>query len=252
MDEKLIAALEHAGLASNEARLYLALLEIGEGTVQDVAHRADIKRTTAYTALDSLKERGFIFETRSHGHVVYIPERPTIVIDEFAKKIDVLAEHQAEFEKLYTQKRRRPHVLFFDGVEGFRKIWQIIFKSGIKEYLIITDPEQFLGFAKSYYIRNKIIQEKLRLKIKSRHLVCASNYAKEIIERDAQENRTSKILPRECVVSYTKIIFGDNVAIISPALDNTIFIVESELLAKTERALFDALWSSLPAIDAKK
>jgi len=70
----------------------------------------------------------------------------------------VLAEHQAEFEKLYTQKRRRPHVLFFDGV-GDSKNLQVIFKSGIKEFLIITDPEQFLGFAKSYYIRNKIIQE---------------------------------------------------------------------------------------------
>jgi len=48
--------------------------------------------------------------------------------------------------------------------------------------------------------------------------VCASDYAKDIVSRDAEENRASKILPREYAISYTKIIFGDNVAIISPHL----------------------------------
>ena len=51
MEEKL----EQIGLDPKEAKVYLAMLELGETTVARIAQKSKIKRTTAYDLVDSLK-----------------------------------------------------------------------------------------------------------------------------------------------------------------------------------------------------
>ncbi|MEK7643198.1 MAG: helix-turn-helix domain-containing protein [Patescibacteria group bacterium] len=242
MNASMVRGLIGVGLSVNDAKLYLGLVELGEATVQQLAEYAGIKRTTTYTLLEDLKKKGFVYETKVKKQTLYIAEDPRVVIDAFRDAVNTLDKRLVTLHAFYTKKHKRPRVMFFDGAEGFRKIWQVIFRSEVKEYLIITDPEQFLGFAKKYYIRHQIIEEKLKRGIKSRHLVAGTQYAKDIISRDRQENRESRMLPHQMKPTYTKIIFGDSVALISPASENTILIIESESFAKTETALFEALW----------
>ncbi len=242
----LSAILEHMGLKPKEAGIYLALLEIGEGSAQEIAEQAKTKRTTAYSVLEELRKKGFLFQAKRSGHTFFIPENPTAIAEDFKDTLGQYEKHQQELIDLFAKKRPKPRILFFNGQEGFKKIWRVIFSSGIKEYLIITDPEQMLGFTKAYYISNYIIKEKVRLSIQSRHLVTTTEYSKDVVKRDSRQNRTSKFLPHQYKVACTKIIFGNNVAIIAPAIENTIVIVESEAFAKTERALFEALWINLP------
>jgi hypothetical protein len=54
-------------------------------------------------------------------------------------------------------------------------------------------------------------------------------------------------LPHACKISFTTIIFGDNVALISPVVEDVILIIESEASAKTQKSLFDILWLALIA-----
>ena len=48
------------GFNENEARLYEALLELSEGTVDEIARVARVRRPTAYKVLRSMVSRGFI------------------------------------------------------------------------------------------------------------------------------------------------------------------------------------------------
>ena len=52
--------LENLGLSEKEAEIYLALLELGTGTVVEVAKKSGVKRPTAYLVLDELKKMGYI------------------------------------------------------------------------------------------------------------------------------------------------------------------------------------------------
>jgi HTH-type transcriptional regulator, sugar sensing transcriptional regulator len=243
---QLIQLLKRLGFDDKEAKLYLALLNLGEATVLEVAAKAGLKRPTAYLILDSLHKKGAAFKTHAGGKTQFIPEKPEKLLKRLQETSEVFGRHLGDFEAFAHESMRRPRLIFFDGPEGFKKVWQLIFDSGITEYLIITDPQEMLGFVRKGYITGKIIREKTKRGIKSRQLITFSEYAKEILIKDKQENRISKVLPHTYHAPFTTIIFGDSVAFISPSGENMMLVFESKAFAKTQRSLFEALWEMLP------
>ena len=247
MNSKIIKVLCKAGLEEKHAKVYLALLELGEATVQDIAEAADMNRTTLYPLLEQLEKQELVAQIIRKKRTYFFAESPAKLLGELKDRVDTFAENLRLFEPFQIHENKKSAVRFFTGAEGFKKIWRVIFESGIKEFQIITDPREMLGFVRSGYIKKKIISEKLKQGIKSRQLIAFSEYGKEIVAKDAKENRTSKTLPHTYKIPFTTIIFGNNVALISPSQENTMLIIESEGFAKTQRAIFDAFWDILPS-----
>ncbi len=59
--------LKALGISETEAKTYLALLELGSGSVASITHRAEITRTLGYHSLNRLSELGLI-EQKSNTH----------------------------------------------------------------------------------------------------------------------------------------------------------------------------------------
>ena len=57
------SSLEYAGMKPKEAKIYLALLELGEASVVQIAKSAGIKRTTVYNILPDFINRGIVSTT---------------------------------------------------------------------------------------------------------------------------------------------------------------------------------------------
>lgn len=248
MNTTLISLLRDVGIDDKEARVYLAILELGNATVIDISNRSSIKRTTIYFILEKLKSIGMVHEANIDTKTFYTAERPENIIRQYKEKVDQLSSSLNLFQALGRKGIDRSQIHFFDSEEGFKMVWRTLFRSGEKEYLIITDPREMLHFVRKNYITGKIIKEKLELGIKSRQLVAASEYAKEIVVKDKDENRVSKTLPREYPLHYTTIIFGDTVALISPLLENIIMLCKSRAFAGSQRSLFNIVWDSIPEI----
>ncbi len=246
MNTQLAKLLVDLGLNQKEARIYLAALELEEASVQEIAKKSGVKRTNVYYILDDLKEKGFMFELKSSKRTLFKAESPEEILSNFKKRIENLNSNINLFKSVISKNKTKPKVYFFDGKEGFVRIWDTILKPETREYLIIAEPREMLGFVKKGYITGRIIKKKVDLGIKSRQIVAPSEHAKEIMLKDKEENRTSKILPHNFSFSFTTIIFGLHVALISPARENMVMLIESEEYANTQRAFFEALWSLLP------
>lgn len=146
--EKKLAQLD---LNDKEAKVYLAILNIGKGNVTDIAKKANLKRTTLYEYLESLTEKGLIFKSVSKKRIYYSPETPTsiiqmldrqkIVIDEKKEKMNLLVP---ELEKLYSQAYKKPNVRFYEGKEGLREIYWKIFDTHKTIYSIFS-PDSFFN-----------------------------------------------------------------------------------------------------------
>lgn len=54
----MLAQLKHIGLSENEAKVYLAMLELGPSPMLEIAAKAGINRPTAYAQLEALKKGG--------------------------------------------------------------------------------------------------------------------------------------------------------------------------------------------------
>ena len=52
--------LEAFGLTEKESRVYLALLELGEAGIGEIAKKSAIKRTTLYDVVENLKKSGLV------------------------------------------------------------------------------------------------------------------------------------------------------------------------------------------------
>ena len=245
MEEKVEGALEKLGLTSSPAKVYVALLGLGEATVLELAEDSGIKRTTLYPILEDLEKAGFVHKTKTKKQTHYIAEQPSNIAQQIADNVEEFNTYTKELEQKHKGNPSTARVVFFDGGEGFKQIWRDIFASGEKEFLIITDPQEMLQFVKKNYITNKIISKKLELKVHSRQIIASSEYAKEIVAKDREEMRESKVLPHTFKIPMTTIIYGDSVALMSPASENTMLIVESPSFAKTQRSYFEMLWSAI-------
>lgn len=242
-----IDALADVGMSEREAQMYLALLERGPSTIQEIARFAKLKRAGLYTVMDHLLELGFIQKRIIRGHAVLVASSIASVKSWVEKRNKEFLRALPSLESVSREQSKLPHIEFFSGGDGFRLIWKRMFDAKTKEYSIITDAEHMLGFVSENYITGPIIQEKLNRGIRSRQILVRTEYAKKIIAKDAQENRITRLLPRHHAVPMTTIIYGTTVALISPLRENLIVLVESSSFAQSQQSLFNALWEGLPS-----
>jgi sugar-specific transcriptional regulator TrmB len=247
-----IEIVKKLGLSEKASKLYIASLELGEATVNDLARQSKIKRTTIYYVLDELIDMGALILTKRNRKRYYLPSDPKDLLKRVKERVSDFEDAIESLEDIKHSKYNKPRVYFLFGSIGFKEVWDKIFRECSGEYLIITNPSIFPQFVKEKYIKNNIIKTKLRLGLKSRHIVVDSEYNKKIVSRDVRENRLSKYLPKRYPVLFTEIICENFVAYISPKEDNLIMIIENDSFATTQKSFFENLWNSLPEISFGK
>ena len=116
-------------MSDKEARVYVAMLELGPASVQEISQRSDVNRATTYLMLDALKERGLVSSYEDAKKTVYVAETPKKLVDlieQEARSIDEKREKVVffvpELEALYRTQRNKPVVRFYEGEEGLRSL----------------------------------------------------------------------------------------------------------------------------------
>jgi len=252
MKKDIVKIIERIGFSDKAAKVYLSALELGEATVQSLAKRSEVKRTSIYYVLEELKTSGAIVPTRRNKRLYYIPVPPKEVLTLARERMYEFENSIPEIEAFQHKAFPKPRLYFLYGPQGFKHIWEMIFSSHEKDFRIITEGSNFLDFVREKYIIDDIIKTKRKLGIKSRQLIVDSPYARTIVAKDFVEGRESKILPPRTKLPFTEVISEHFVAFISPRWDDTLFVVENESFVTTRKSNFDLLWSLLPKIDTNK
>ena len=94
-DTDAVDTLTRFGLTTYEARVFLALQRLGEGTASDVAEVTDVPRSQVYGAADSLADRGLV-DHRQTRPTVYDP------VDVETAETRLLEQFEAAGERLFT------------------------------------------------------------------------------------------------------------------------------------------------------
>jgi HTH-type transcriptional regulator, sugar sensing transcriptional regulator len=235
--------LKNLGFSLGAAKVYLAALELGEATVQEIAKRSKVPRTSIYYLLGELVEACALVITKRGKKSYYVAAPPRSVLSRARERLVDFEDSIDELEGRMHAVYPKPRVYFLHGPLGFKRVWDMIFELPEKEYSIITEGSSFLDFVKEKYIIDEIIRKKKSLGIRSRQLIMDSPYAREIIAKDARENRESKILSPRHRLPFTEIVTKKFVVFISPRWDNTLFVIENENFAITRNSIFESLWT---------
>ena len=117
------------GLSEKEASVYLATLELGRDSVQNIAKKAGIKRVTAYVILDQLVKLGVIRLETEKNKSFYKGEHPSVLEKLIDNRLNDLEEQRAnlkssmdQLEAIYNFRDDKPVVRFFEGPDGLEEL----------------------------------------------------------------------------------------------------------------------------------
>ena len=124
--KRLQTRLSSFGLGKTEAEVYLASLELGPATVQELSKLTKQNRVTVHSAVERATGKGFFSESRKGNRRLVVPADPKSLyrltekrqqeVDQMKKGIDKMIETLAQVQ---TSDRHFPTVRFFEGKEGF-------------------------------------------------------------------------------------------------------------------------------------
>ena len=77
MNDILVTLESSMGFSAKKARIYVALLELGEAVGADIAKKADLKRTTVYNILPELMKDGHVKVIVQNKKRLFSIEHPT-------------------------------------------------------------------------------------------------------------------------------------------------------------------------------
>ena len=96
IDPGIRKSLASIGFSDKEVGVYLALLDLGKGTVSQIARKANINRTTGYDILNTLVNKGLASISGREPKQEYLAESP----DKIEKLIQDELEKNNEYLKL--------------------------------------------------------------------------------------------------------------------------------------------------------
>lgn len=128
IDEDAIEALVELGLSTYEARVFAALVRLGEGTARDVASVTDVPRPQVYTTADDLEARGLISTQQSNPQVF----RP-VSIDEARAQLEQRFEDHRDTAFGHLESIQRTADRDDDRSED---VWSITGEAAVTERII--------------------------------------------------------------------------------------------------------------------
>lgn len=237
--------LEQLGWNRKEAQIYVALLKLGIASANEIAIKANLKRTTVYNFLPDLVQKGLIKKTRKNRKTLFYVEDTRNLLKPIEERKNQLEGLIKELEKIHNVLPDRPKIRFFEGESGVMQFFQETLDRTPQGQFIyeFIGPKAFYeklpsSFASSY------VPERIKRKIPIRIIASHSKASDSLAHMARSELRQIKM-----VDSFTFdgaiVIYGNNVGLLSLSTTFMGVVIENEAIATIQRAAFELLWNNL-------
>jgi len=241
----MFKTLQNIGLNEKQAKIYLACLELGPSSVGEIAKKAGIKRTSAYTIIESLLEQGLISKFQDKKGGKFIAEKPEKLIEKLKQQQKTLESVLPQLQAITNQGGIKPEVRFYQGKQGIISVYQDTLSCNQnQEILSLGSAEDIYNLLPDYI--PEYLKKRIKNKIKMRAIVQDSLKARQHAKHDKQELRQTKLVPAHIFnLTIEKNIYADKTALMSFRNFPMGIIMKSPQIAKSEKAIFELLWNLL-------
>ena len=234
------------GFSKNEATVYAALLKLGRGTVSQISREAGINRTTGYDILDRLASQKLATISGHEPKQEYAAESPEKLRAVLEVKRYASEKALRESEKLIPQlssiyqKGARPRVMFYEGEEGLKQVYEDTLTSHepIRAYATIDDMHKALpNYFPRYYKR------RAEKGISIRGIVPRTSIALERVKHNMEEKREVAFVPPDKFYFSPEIDIYDNKIMIASWREKLGIIIESAEIADAMKKIYELAWA---------
>lgn len=234
-------ALKRFGLTEKEIKVFLANLELGQTTVNEIAKKSNTFRTYSYDILKSLIEKGLVRYFIKSGVKYFETVEPEKLIAILHEREDQIKSVLPELNALRAKTAEKPKVEFYEGKEGIKTIHEDIIKIKPKEVLVYGNTGNHYEIMQWYFPR--YVKERVKNKIKARVITERTELTEEKIKSsEKKELRRTRFFPEGFTFPTLKYIYGHKVAMISLGKNIVGVVTENEAIAKGEAMAFELMW----------
>lgn len=240
-----IPRLKQLGLSEKEAKVYIASLEVGAATADELAKHAKLNRSTTYVQIQELMRFGLMSTFKKGKRTYFAPESPynlRQIIErkhrELNEQAHLLEGFVPELLSLYATSGVRPIVRSFEGKEGLIAMRREVLKTKSKEIHLAVAYDHMRSLFSDAELMD-FSDTRAKQGIKS--YVLYTKTGDDMISTQLQDLR--RIAEEQFPFSSDIYIFGDMIAFASYGKDIAGVIIESATIAATMRSLFRLAWN---------
>jgi HTH-type transcriptional regulator, sugar sensing transcriptional regulator len=237
--------LTDIGFSDKEIKVYLSVLSLGNAKVSEIAQYGGINRTSAYDILSALVEKGVVSVSGKKPRQEYTAEDPMTLVTYLGR---VISERQEQLVRtramvgelqLIHNKKNRPKVTFYEGMEGLKTVYENTLTSTetIRGFANVDQMHQGLpGYFPEYYKRRAAAG------INIRALLSGNEEGHNRSKRDKDEKRKTVFVDPQKYDFIPEIDIYNNKIMIASWKESLGIIIESEEIADAMKKLYDLAW----------
>lgn len=238
-EQEILNILEEFGLSEKEARIYIALLELGQSNVTRLAGRANINRVTTYPILESLLNQGVIKSIKKDRIQNFLALEPKALISLIKEKEGKLKSIISELESKQNLASNKPFVELYEGKKGITSMLDFLIDNSKEEVLAYGNfnvVEKSMEYQSLHWRKTRILR-----KIKMRAITDRLN-ADFINDKKWKKLTEFRFLKNFYKSSTWTFISGSIVGILTVKRDITGVLIENEEIAENHKLIFNLLW----------
>ena len=251
----MITELLKLGLSQEEAKVYLACLEINGGPVSVIASKAGVNRVSCYHTIENLLKKRLLSQYNRNNVKCFAPESPEQLVSIAAEKVNMAKGLLPQLQSLAGGSAFKPKIRFYEGRDGVERVFMESLEAE-GEILGYTNLKSVTEFFPNFFKR--YTEKRLKKGIKTRYLSPTTVESVKVMDpflpKEYDPNLIEIFLVNKDQFPFENeiLIFGSSVGVVSLYKDELLgLIVESPTFAKTMKAVFDLAWLGATAFVAK-
>ncbi len=148
--------LQEMGLSKSEAKVYLALLDLGASLAGDITKEAKINRSNCYDALERLIEKGLVSYIIKSNRKYFQAETPQKLVELLKEEQEKIKSKQQTLQEALPQlfekreiSHEKPEATVYKGKKGIQSIFEEILRH--KEYRALGSSGKFKEILDPYF-----------------------------------------------------------------------------------------------------
>lgn len=242
----MLKELQDIGLSEKEARVYLAALQLGPATADQLAKQSKIVRSTTYVQLESLMKVGLMSTYEEGKKTFFAPESPELLKRLLSKQKDNinskekdLATFLPELLRQYEGAGERPVVRFFPGKEGITAVREEVLTTKEKKLYVVFSSEATHTIFSQKEI-DDYSDKRTALGIHSKGLYTHKEYFNRA-EEWLNEQTEGRFLPNLPLTMDIR-LFDNKTAVFSLKGNLFALVIESDQITASMKMIFNFLW----------
>jgi sugar-specific transcriptional regulator TrmB len=240
---KLEKTLTAIGLNDKEASVYLAALSLGPAPVARISTYAGIKRTTAYSVIESLKSKGIISEQVSGFKTRYAAAPPQSLHNLISSQLSALEESMPEFSALYNLPGDQAVIKHYEGLPAIKGLYEDLLASvgPNQDYLVLTDLYRWQKLDARFFAL--FARRRARKQVRLRMLTVHSKSATRSATTDEYAGRL-RVLPEGMAITTNLIVTPQSVVFhqLEPPVDA--IVLNNKSVIHMHKEMFEVIWQA--------